>query len=48
MEEETKKGSGLFKMLGIAAVLGALIALGRVVFKVFLGKSGANDSPEGV
>ena len=45
--EEKKGGFKFFKMIGIAAVLGVVVAVGRIVFKVFSGKPESGDTPEG-
>ncbi len=44
---EGKKGSKLIKWIGIVAVIGILIAVARIVFRVFSEKSDAGESHEG-
>ncbi len=45
---ETKKGSKFLKLLGMIAVVGLLIAVGRIVLRVFTEKSGTGETHEGV
>jgi hypothetical protein len=49
MENNTgRKGSKVVKLIGFVAVVGILIAVGRIVYRVFSEKSGAGESHEGV
>ena len=48
MGSEVKKGSKVFKILGVIAVVGLLIAVGRIVLRVFAEKSGSGESQEGI
>ena len=48
MEVEKKKGSKVIKVIGIAALIGVAIAVGRIVLKVFSDKPDAGESHEGV
>ena len=48
MGTEVKKGSRLLKIIGIIAVIGILIAAGRIVLRVFSEKSVTGESQEGV
>ena len=48
MGTEKKKSSKLLKILGMIAVIGLLIAIGRIVLRVFTEKSGAGETHEGV
>lgn len=48
MATVTKTGTKLIKYVGIAAVIGIFIAVGRIVFRVFSEKSGAGETHEGV
>jgi hypothetical protein len=43
-----KKGSKWIKVVGIAALVGVAIAVGRIVLRVFSEKSGAGETQEGV
>ena len=44
-----KKGSKWIKVMGIAALVGIAVAVGRIVLRVFLEKKpGAGESHEGV
>ena len=42
------KGSRVFKVLGILTLIGVIIAVGRIVLRVFNEKSGDQDDQAGV
>ena len=48
MESGTKKSSKWLKVIGTIAVIGLVIAVGRIVLRVFMEKSSADGSHEGV
>ena len=47
MDSGKKKGSKLFKLVGIVAVIGILFAAWRLAARFLAGKSGAGESTEG-
>jgi hypothetical protein len=47
MESEKKKGSKLFKLVGIVAVVGVLFAVWRLAARFLGGKPAAGESTEG-
>lgn len=42
------KGSRVIKVLGIITLIGVIVAVGRIVLRVFNEKSGDDDSQAGV
>ncbi len=48
MEAGTKKSSKWLKIIGTIAVIGLVIAVGRIVLRGFMDKSGPDGSHEGV
>ena len=46
METETKKSSKWLKIIGTIAVIGVVIAVGRIVLRGFMDKSGSDESLE--
>ncbi len=48
MTVEEKKGSKWIKVIGIAALVGIAVAVGRIVLRVFSEKSDAGESHESV
>jgi hypothetical protein len=48
-ESEARKGSRILKVLGIVTLIGVIIAVGRIVLRVFNEKSGsADDGHDGI
>jgi flagellar basal body-associated protein FliL len=48
MEAGKKKSSKWIKVIGVAALIGIVIAVGRIIFRVFSEKSDSGESHEGV
>ena len=48
MEAGSKKSSKWLKVIGTIAIIGVVIAVGRIVLRGFMDKSGSDGSHEGI